>query len=122
MGGAVKPGLAAAVSNAGGLGNLPLWSADREVVQKTVRAMRAATSKPFAVNLNMEFPQEERLGVCLDEGVPVISFFWKDPCALIQKAKDGGAIIMHTVGDVEAAKRSVDAGVDIIDAQGLGKR
>lgn len=118
MGGAVTPRLAAAVSNVGGLGNLPLWRADRETIEKTVREMHAGTSKPFAVNLNMEFPQEERLSICLDEGVPVISFFWKDPSSLVQKAKDGGAIVMHTVGDVEAAKRSVEAGVDIIVAQG----
>ena len=118
MGGAVTPRLAAAVSNAGGLGNLPLWLADRETVEKTLREMRATTTKPFAVNLNMEFPQEERLSICLDQGVPVISFFWQDPSSLVQKAKDGGAIVMHTVGDAASAKRSVDAGVDIIVAQG----
>jgi NAD(P)H-dependent flavin oxidoreductase YrpB (nitropropane dioxygenase family) len=118
MGGAVTPRLAAAVSNAGGLGNLPLWMADRQTIETTVREMRSLTSKPFAVNLNMDFPQEERLSVCLDEGVPVISFFWQDPSPLIQKAKDGGAIVMHTVGDAETAKRSVGSGVDIVVAQG----
>ncbi len=118
MGGAVTPRLAAAVSNAGGLGNLPLWRADRQTIETTVREMRGLTSKPFAVNLNMEFPQEDRLRVCLDEGVPVISFFWQDPSPLIQKAKDGGAIVMHTVGDAETAKRSVESGVDIVVAQG----
>ena len=118
MGGAVTPKLAAAVSNAGGLGTLPLWRAEDQTVRDTVREMRSLTTKPFAVNLNMDFPQEDRLGVCLDEGVPVISFFWKDPSTLIPRAKDGGAIVMHTVGDAASAKRAVEAGVDIVVAQG----
>lgn len=118
MGGAVGPELAAAVSNAGGMGSLPLWSADTDTLRRVVRATRALTSKPFAVNLNMEFPQEARLDACLEEGVPVISFFWKDPGDLIRKAKDAGAIVMHSVGDAEAAARAVDQGVDIIVAQG----
>jgi len=73
MGGAVGPALAAAVSNAGGLGTLALWGADIEALRRQVRETRALTSKPFAVNLNLEFPQQERLDACLQEGVPIIS-------------------------------------------------
>ncbi len=61
MAGAVGPRLAAAVSNAGGLGTLALWSMDDENLRRQVRETRSLTSKPFAVNLNMELPQEERL-------------------------------------------------------------
>src|SRR6266480_5353439 len=75
MGGAVGPALAAAVSNAGGLGTLALWTADIQTLRQQVRETRALTGKPFAVNLVLEFPQEERLEACLQEGVPVISFF-----------------------------------------------
>src|ERR1700685_3470752 len=67
MGGAVGPSLAAAVSNAGGLGMLVLWRADLAGVRQQIRQTRALTSKPFGVNLNLEFPQEERLDTCLDE-------------------------------------------------------
>jgi NAD(P)H-dependent flavin oxidoreductase YrpB (nitropropane dioxygenase family) len=77
MGGAVGPALASAVSNAGGLGMLVLWYADAETMRKQIRETRARTSKPFGVNLNLEFPQDERLDVCLAEKVPVISFFWR---------------------------------------------
>lgn len=118
MGGAVGPELAAAVSNAGGLGILPLWYQDIATVREIIRSTRALTQAPFAANLNMEFPQEERLEACLEEGVPIISFFWQDPVHLIQKAKDAGAIVMHTVGDAEAAKHAFDNGVDLIVAQG----
>lgn len=55
MGGAVGPELAAAVCEAGGLGILPLWSADIERLQRVVRETKRLKSKPIGVNLNMEF-------------------------------------------------------------------
>ena len=110
--------LAAAVSNAGALGTLPLWRADLETLRGTVRKMRGLTSKPFAVNLVTEFSQQERLEVCLEEGVPIISFFWRDPGALVKRAKAGGAHVMYTVGNADDARRAVDSGVDVIVAQG----
>jgi NAD(P)H-dependent flavin oxidoreductase YrpB (nitropropane dioxygenase family) len=118
MGGAVGPALAAAVSNAGGLGMLVLWRADPDNMRRQIREMRSLTSKPFGVNLNLEFPQEERLELCLEEGVPIISFFWRDPAALVRRAKQSGAIVLHTVGSAEAARRAVDCGVDVVVAQG----
>jgi nitronate monooxygenase len=98
MGGAVPVRLAAAVSDAGALGTLPLWRADLETLRRTLRKMRSLTSRPFAVNLNMEFSQADRLEVCLEEGVPIISFFWRDPGALVKCAKAGGAMVLYTVG------------------------
>jgi NAD(P)H-dependent flavin oxidoreductase YrpB (nitropropane dioxygenase family) len=118
MGGAVGPALAAAVSNAGGLGMLVPWRADMDAVRRQIRETRALTSRPFGVNLNLEFPQEERLEVCLDERVPVISFFWRDPAALVPRAKARGATVLHTVGSAADARRAVDCGVDIVVAQG----
>jgi NAD(P)H-dependent flavin oxidoreductase YrpB (nitropropane dioxygenase family) len=70
------------------------------------------------VNLVLDFPQEERLETCLDEDVRIISFFWKDPAALVPRAKAAGATVLHTVGSAAAARRAVDSGVDIIVAQG----
>lgn len=118
MGGAVGPALAAAVSNAGGLGTLALWGADIEALRRQVRETRALTSKPFAVNLNLEFPQEERLDACLQEGVPIISFFWREPSALVARAKAGGAIVLHTVSTAREARAAVECGVDVVVAQG----
>src|SRR5438874_1133489 len=118
MGGAAGPALAAAVCNAGGLGMLVLWRADADTMRRQIREMRALTSRPFGVNLVLDFPQEERLAVCLEERVPIISFFWRDPSHLVSRAKAGGAIVMHTVGSAADARRAVDAGVDVIVAQG----
>jgi NAD(P)H-dependent flavin oxidoreductase YrpB (nitropropane dioxygenase family) len=118
MGGAAGQRLAAAVSNAGGLGMLVPWRADLATVRQQIQETRALTSRPFGVNLNLEFPQEERLEISLDEGVRIISFFWRDPAALMPRAKAAGAIVLHTVGSAAAARRAVDCGVDIIVAQG----
>ena len=118
MGGAVGPALASAVSNAGGLGMLALWRADAETMRKQIRETRALTSKPFGVNLNLEFPQDERLEVCLAEKVPVISFFWREPGALVRRAKEAGAIVLQTVASANMARRAVESGVDVVVAQG----
>jgi NAD(P)H-dependent flavin oxidoreductase YrpB (nitropropane dioxygenase family) len=93
-------------------------SADVDTLRSVVRQTKSLTDRPFAVNLNMDFSQEARLAACLEEGVRVISFFWQDPGPLVQVAKDGGALVMHTVGNAVDAKRAVDSGVDIIVAQG----
>ena len=118
MEGAVGPRLAAAVSNAGGLGMLAPWASDIETLRHQVRETKSLTSKPFAVNLNPEFPQEERLEACLEEGVRIISFFWQDPSSLVGRAKAAGATIMHTVASACDAQAAVDCGVDLIVAQG----
>jgi NAD(P)H-dependent flavin oxidoreductase YrpB (nitropropane dioxygenase family) len=118
MGIAVGPKLTAAVCNAGGLGTIPLWRADIETLRKQIREVKSLTDKPFAVNLNLDFPQEERLEACLQERVRVISFFWGDPGVLVARAKAGGAIVMQTVGSAEEAKVAVRYGVDIVVAQG----
>jgi nitronate monooxygenase len=118
MGGAVGPALAAAVSNAGGLGMLPLWWQDIATVRGLIRETRSLTSRPFGVNLNLEFPQEDRLAACLDENVSIISFFWRDPSALVSRVKAGRGTVLHTVASAEDAKRAVDCGVDVVVAQG----
>jgi len=87
-------------------------------MRRQIRETRALTPRPFAVNLVLEFLQEERLAVCLDEGVNIISFFWRDPASLVPRAKAGGALVLHTVGSADDAKRAVDCGVDIVVAQG----
>jgi len=119
MGGATGPELTAAVSNAGGLGMIPLWYLDSDGVRAGIRGVRALTGKPFGVNLNLNWPQEERLEICLDEGVSIISTFWGDGAAYIARAHQAGATVFHTVGSVDEARRAADAGADIIVAQGF---
>lgn len=118
MGGAVGPELAAAVSEAGALGILPLWSVDPDVLRERVRETRALTRKPIGVNLNLALPQEERLAAALEEGVPIISLFWGEAPELIRRAKASGAAVLMTVATADEARRAVDAGADALVAQG----
>lgn len=118
MGGAATPELAAAVSNAGGLGMLALSWHPPEAARAAIRATRALTDKPFGVNLVLAFPQAERLAVCLDEGVPVISFFWGDPAPHAAQCHAAGSIVLSTVASAEQARAALAAGVDAVVAQG----
>jgi nitronate monooxygenase len=117
MGGAVGPRLAAAVSNAGGLGLLPLTRPvdPAGVVHET----RRLTSRPFGGNLLLEWDQHERLDAVLDAGLRIVSFFWGDPTSYVDRVHEAGGIVMHTVGSAEEAKRGVQAGADVVVAQGF---
>ena len=61
MGGAVGPQLAAAVSNAGGLGMLVLWRADADTMRRQISELRALTSRPFGVNLVLDSHRKSAL-------------------------------------------------------------
>jgi NAD(P)H-dependent flavin oxidoreductase YrpB (nitropropane dioxygenase family) len=119
IGSASCPALAAAVSNAGGLGMLALSWRDPEATGEAVRATRELTDRPFGINLALEWAQHERLRICLDEGVRVVSFFWGDPSPYIGAVHDAGALVLHTVGGAAEARRAVEAGVDVVVAQGF---
>ncbi|WP_299988105.1 nitronate monooxygenase family protein [uncultured Ruegeria sp.] len=118
MAGVVSDALVAAVSNAGGLGLAPLWHIDADELRKSVRNIKKLTDKPFGVNLNMDFPSIEHLDICLEEGVEVISIFWKAPGDMLAHAKSGGAKVIYTAGDAADAKAVADLGADAICAQG----
>jgi nitronate monooxygenase len=117
MGGAVGPALAAAVANAGGLGLLPLtWVDDPgDVVRRTI----ALTDGAIGANLSVERDQHARVDAVLDAGVRVLSLFWGDSSPYHDRAHAAGAVVLQTVGSAEEAKRAVQAGADVIVAQGF---
>lgn len=117
MGGAVGPELCAAVSNAGGLGIIPLWGSDAAVTDEIAK-VRELSDRPFGVNLNNNYPQDRHLGETLDTGVKIVSFFWGIHPANITRAKQSGALVLQTVGSSADARRAVDSGADIVVAQG----
>lgn len=118
MAGVVSDDLVAAVSNAGGLGLAALWHVSVDELRKSVRTIKQLTDKPFGVNLNMEFPSMEHLDACLEEGVDVISLFWKAPGGFLAHAQSGGAKVIYSAGDAADAKVAADLGADAICAQG----
>jgi NAD(P)H-dependent flavin oxidoreductase YrpB (nitropropane dioxygenase family) len=113
------PDLVAAVSDAGAFGLLQAQLARPGIFRDEIRRTRDLTGKPFGVNLLLQFPVEQHLAVCLEEKVTAISFFWGDPSPYVNRVHDAGVLVMHQVGSVEDARRSADAGVDIIIAQGV---
>ena len=117
-----SPDLAIAVSEAGGLGILPITWTETDALRQTLANVRARTSMPFAANIVialMDKVRQANLDLALEAGVPVVSTFYGDPVPLIPRIHDAGALVMHTVGSAEEARRVVDQGVDIVVAQGI---
>ena len=118
VGSATTPELAAAVSNAGGLGMLALTWTPPGSVRESIRATRALTDRPFGVNLVLEWEQHERVQVCAEESVAAVSTFWGDPRPYVDRIHAGGALHLHCVGSAVEALHAVQAGVDVIVALG----
>jgi NAD(P)H-dependent flavin oxidoreductase YrpB (nitropropane dioxygenase family) len=113
------PDLVAAVSNAGGLGILQAQLCPPRLFRQEIRRVRALTERPFGVNLILHFPVEDHVAVCLEERVPVLSFFWGDPAPYVGRAHAAGVKVFHQVGSVAEAERAAAAGIDVIVAQGV---
>ena len=117
-----SPDLAIAVSEAGGLGIVPITWTKSGALKRLIGAMRERTDQPFGANIVislMEETQQANLDFVLEAGVPVISTFYGDPRPLIPRIHAAGALAVHTVASAEEARRVVDQGVDIVVAQGV---
>jgi nitronate monooxygenase len=113
---AAIPPLAAAVSNAGGLGMVTLtWSDDPGAV---VRQTAGLTPRPFGGNFVLTSDHHRHLDQALAAGLRIVSFMWGDPSSYIAAVHDAGGIVLHTVGSAGEARRAAAAGVDVIVAQG----
>ena len=118
MGGAVGPELTAAVSNAGGVGVIPLsWSTPDELSAR-IGEIKSLTDKPFGVNLIREWDQRERLAAALDAGAPIVSLFWGESTDLVGEVKAGGAQAWVSVSSADEGARAAAAGADVVVAQG----
>ncbi len=116
--------LAAAVSNAGGLGIISFGGYPPPLLRERIRKLRTLTSRPFGVNILLEGPQlpipeVAFVDACIEERVPVLSFFWGDPSPYVEKAHKAGIKVCDQVGSVSAAGRAQRAGVDFVIAQGV---
>ena len=118
IGGLSNPRLAAAVSNAGGLGMIAMTWAEPDDIRQGIRSTQALTAEPFGINLIIDEDQSERVAVVLESGVKNVSFFWGDPAPYLEAVHAAGALALLTVGSATEARAAVDAGVDVIVAQG----
>lgn len=123
IGSLTRPELAAAVSNAGGLGTLAVTWHDLESTGEVIERTRELTDAPFAVNLVLDEaatiqPTDEHLEACLAAGAPLVSFSFGDPTPYVERCHDDGVGVLATVGDAGMAADVVAAGVDVVVAQG----
>ncbi len=112
--------LASAVSNAGGLGLIGSGSMHPEVLREHIRKCKAATDKPFGVNIPLMYPQiDEIMNIIADEGVKIVFTSAGNPKTWTAWLKERGIIVAHVVSSAKFAAKCEDAGVDAIVAEGF---
>lgn len=112
--------LAAAVSNAGGLGLLGAGSMHPETLREHIRKCRAATEYPFGVNIPLMYPQiEEIMNIVVEEGVKIVFTSAGNPKTWTAWLKERGVTVVHVVSSSRFAVKCEQAGVDAIVAEGF---
>lgn len=112
--------LAAAVSEAGGLGLIGSGSMTPELLREHIRKCRNATDKPFGVNVPLMYRYAEQImHVIADEGVPVVFTSAGNPKTWTGFLHDAGCKVAHVVSSSRFALKSRDAGVDAVVAEGF---
>ncbi len=112
--------LASAVSNAGGLGLIGAGSMYPDVLREHIQQCKAATNKPFGVNLPLLYPDlEKHIAIIIEEKVPVVFTSAGNPKTWTAKLKENGITVVHVVSSAKFAKKCEDAGVDAVVAEGF---
>lgn len=112
--------LASAVSNAGGLGIIGSGSMYPHILDEHIQKCKAATSKPFAINLPMIYPDiDKHIELVIKHKVPIVFTSAGNPKTWTQKLKDHGIKVVHVVASLKFALKAQEAGVDAIVAEGF---
>lgn len=112
--------LAAAVSNAGGLGLIGAASAPPEVVREQIREVKKLTDKPFGVNVMLLNPNAADVArIVIEEGVPVVTTGAGSPAKFMEAWKQAGVTVIPVVASVAMAKMMERAGADAVVAEGM---
>lgn len=112
--------LASAVSNAGGLGILGAGSMYPDVLREHIQKCKAATSKPFGVNLPLLYPDiDKHIAIIIEEGVKIVFTSAGNPKTWTSVLKEKGITVVHVVSSSKFAKKAEDAGCDAVVAEGF---
>ena len=113
--------LASAVSNAGGLGLIGSGSMDKDTLRLHIQKIRTnSNDKPFGVNIPLLYSKiEDTINLVIEENVPIVFTSAGNPAIWTKKLKDAGITVVHVIANVKFAKKSEDAGVDAIVAEGF---
>ncbi len=112
--------LAAAVSNAGGLGIIGAGSMYPDILRDHIRKCKAATDKPFAVNVPLLYPDiDQHIQIIIEEKVPIVFTSAGSPKKWTPLFKSNGIKVVHVVASSLLALKCQEAGVDAIVAEGF---
>lgn len=112
--------LASAVSNAGGLGIIGAGSMYPDVLRDQIRKCKAATNKPFAVNIPLLYPNiDEHMNTIVEEGVKIVFTSAGNPATWTTWLKERGLMVVHVIANTKFALKCETAGVDAIVAEGF---
>ncbi|RQP10523.1 MAG: nitronate monooxygenase [Chryseobacterium sp.] len=112
--------LASAVSDCGGLGLIGAGSMYPDVLREHIRKCKAATDKPFGVNVPMLYPNlEEIINIILQEDVKIVFTSAGNPKTYTSQLKAEGVRVAHVVSSVKFAVKCQEAGVDAVVAEGF---
>ncbi len=118
IGSVTSPTLAAAVSNAGGMGSLALTWTKPNTTKNLLERLKESTSAPFFVNFVLAFPPVA-FETVLDVGVPAITFSWGQAPALMHRAQQQGISVGVQVGNLQGAIQALNDGADFLICQGV---
>lgn len=112
--------LAAAVSRAGGLGLIGAGSMTPELLREHIRKCRAATDRPFGVNVPLTYRYAAQIvDMLIDEHVPAVFTSAGSPRTWTARLRDAGCKVAHVVGSAAFARKCLQAGVDAIVCEGF---
>ena len=112
--------LASSVSNAGGLGIIGAGSMYPDILQEQIQKCKAVTSKPFAVNLPLLYPDiDKHIATILEEKVPIVFTSAGNPAVWTETLKNAGITVVHVVSNEKFARKAEACGVDAIVAEGF---
>lgn len=112
--------LAAAVSNAGGLGLLGAGSMHPETLIEHIDKMNAATDKPWGINIPLMYPETDRLiEIIIEKGVKIVFTSAGSPKKYTARFHEAGIKVAHVVSSSKFAKKCEEAGVDAVVAEGF---
>lgn len=112
--------LASAVSNAGGLGLIGAGSMYPEVLQSHIQKCKAATTKPFGVNVPLLYKDIDKvMDIIVNEGVKIVFTSAGNPATWTQFLKQKNITVVHVVSNTKFAKKAEAAGADAIVAEGF---
>lgn len=112
--------LASAVSNAGGLGLIGAGSMHPETLREHIQKCKAATDKPFGVNVPLMYPDIETImDIIISEGVKIVFTSAGNPKLWTKKLQDNGIKVAHVISSSKFALKCEEAGVDVVVAEGF---